>query len=311
MQKTRRSLLGAVLLLVLVASGFGTALASERPSLYTIPGQFVFPEGIAYQQGTDNFFVSSAANGTIYRGDLDEAELVPFLAAGSDGRTSATGMQVTKAGELLISGARTGKIYVYDAVNGALKASFQAGSVGSSFVNDVALAPSGAAYFTDSFTPVIYRIVPDGKGGWSFSQWLDLRGSVITYQAGFNLNGIAVTSDGKYLITVQSNTGKLFRIGIADQRVIEIDLDGEAVPAGDGLVIKGSRLYVVQNASGQIAEVKLRSAASEGEIRSRTTDPSFATPTTAAIAKGRMLVVNSQFGGPGLPPFTVSSIDVP
>jgi sugar lactone lactonase YvrE len=311
MQKKRSGLLGAVLLLVFVASGLGTAIASERPSIYTIPGQFVFPEGIAYQQGTDNFFVSSAGNGTIYRGDLDEAVLEPFLAAGSDGRTSATGMQVTRAGELLVSGSRTGKIFVYDAATGALKASFQVGNVGSSFVNDVALAPSGAAYFTDSFTPVIYRIMPDGNGGWNFSTWLDLRGSAITYQAGFNLNGIVATSDGKYLITVQSNTGKLFRIGIADKSVIEIDLDGAAVPAGDGLVLKGSRLYVVQNASGQIAEVKLRRSASQGEIESQKTDPSFATPTTAAIAKGRMLVVNSQFGGPGLPPFTVSSIDVP
>ena len=41
------------------------------------------------------------------------------------------------------------------------------------------------------------------------------------------------------------------------------------------------------------------------------TDPSFEGPTTAAIAGNRLLVVNSQFSGPGTPPFTVSSIPLP
>jgi Cu-Zn family superoxide dismutase len=47
---------------------------------------------------------------------------------------------------------------------------------------------------------------------------------------------------------------------------------------------------------------------------SSTNDPSFIYPTTAVIARGRLLVVNSQFnnrGGTPVLPFTVSSIRVP
>lgn len=312
MQRKRVGLIVAVILaLAVLGGGAGTALAGQRPSLYTIPGENIFPEGIAYQRGSDNFFVSSAGNGAIYRGDLDDPTLEPFLPAGADGRASATGMQVTDSGQLLVSGASTGKIFVYDIASKALRASFQAGTPGSSFINDVALTQSGAAYFTDSFTPAIYRIAPDGMGGWSFELWLDPTSSgVIQYQPGFNLNGIVATADGKYLITVQSNTGKLFRISLADKSVAAIDLGGQLLPAGDGLVLNGSHLYVVQNAN-QVTEVKLKEQSASGTVVSVTSDPSFSTTTTAALAKGRLLVVNSQFGGPGLPPFTVSSIKAP
>lgn len=313
MQRKRMSLVVAVILaLAVLGGGAGTALAGQRPSLYTIPGENIFPEGIAYQRGSDSFFVSSAGNGAIYRGELDNPTLEPFLPAGADGRVSATGMQVTDAGELLVSGAATGKIFVYDLTTKALKASFQADpSPSGNFINDVALTQSGAAYFTNSFTPAIYRATPDGMGGWAFEVWLDPTSSgVIQYQDGFNLNGIVATADGKYLITVQSNTGKLFRISLADKSVAEIDLGGQSLPAGDGLVLNGSHLYVVQNAN-QVTEVKLKEQSASGEVTSVTTDPSFSTTTTAALAKGRLLVVNSQFGGPGLPPFTVSSIKAP
>ena len=41
-------------------------------------------------------------------------------------------------------------------------------------------------------------------------------------------------------------------------------------------------------------------------------DPSFAFPTTAALARGRLLVVNSQFNQRSNPqPFTVTSLERP
>jgi Cu-Zn family superoxide dismutase len=310
LQRKRVGLIAGALVALIMLAGVGTAAAAQRPDLYIVPGNAVFPEGIAYQQGSDNFFVSSSSDGTIYRGDLDRAELDPFLSAGGDGRTSATGMKVTDDGQLLVSGAGTGQIFVYDIATKALRARFNAGTPPATFINDVAIAPNGAAYFTDSFTPAIYRITPNRTGGWDFARWLDLSGTAIVYQDGFNLNGIVATSGGKYLITVQSNTGKLFRIGIADKTVAEIDLSGQTLPAGDGLVLRGSSLYVVQNAN-QISKVQLKNKFTSGAIISVTTDPSFSTTTTAAIAKGRLLVVNSQFAGPGTAPFTVSSTHVP
>jgi Cu-Zn family superoxide dismutase len=62
-------------------------------------------------------------------------------------------------------------------------------------------------------------------------------------------------------------------------------------------------------------KIALSADLGSGTVLSRTTDTSFDDPTTAALARGRLLVVNSQFGERGgvgvLDPFTVSSIPAP
>src|SRR5919204_2770036 len=290
------------------------AAASPRPSRYILPGNRVFPEGIAYQQGTGNFYVSSNNDGTIFRGDVRDELTSVFLPAGSDGRTSATGLKVDDDGRLFIAGAATGKIFVYDTRTGALLGQFD-NNLATTFLNDIAIS-RGDAYVTDSLDPTLYRVSIDEQGQPHFEAWLDFRGTVFVYQPGFNANGIVASPDGRYLVIVQSNTGKLFRVRIADQQVTQVDLGGATVTNGDGLVLQGHTLYVVRNANGLIAKVQLSGDFSSGRLVSSTSDPSFRFPTTAAIADGRLLVVNSQFDrrGPGLEPvlpFTVSSIHKP
>ena len=61
-----------------------------------------------------------------------------------------------------------------------------------------------------------------------------------------------------------------------------------------------------------VAKIRLDPGFASGTVVSRTSDPSFDGPTTAALARGRLLVVNSQgFGGTPVLPFTVSSIPAP
>lgn len=298
----------------LLAATLGPAFAANL-TRYILPGNMVFPEGIAYQQGTPYFYVSSNADGTIFRGNLREEMTQVFLPGGQDGRTSATGLKVDNQGRLFVSGAATGKFFVYDTATGQLIASFD-NNLANTFINDVAITRQGDAYFTDSLNPVLYRITTDLSGQLVLENWLDLTGTPIVYTQGFNLNGIEPTDNGRYLITVQSNTGKLFRIDINTQEVIEIDLGGTALTAGDGILLRGHTLYVVRNSLNTIVEVQLSGDYSSGRIGSSTTDPSLHFPTTIAIAQGRMLVVNSQFDRrcPGCTPdlpFTVSSIRVP
>jgi Cu-Zn family superoxide dismutase len=279
-----------------------------------LPGAAVFPEGIAFQQSTGDFFVSSAANGTIYRGNLRETMTQVFLPAGSVGRTAATGMKVDHEGRLFVSGAGTGQMFIYDTGTGMLIQKFDNGFA-NTFVNDVALDRSGNAYFTDSVQPILYRISQDASGQFVMTNWLNLTGTPIIYGPGFNLNGIAVTENDRYLIVVQSNTGQLFRISLATKEVTEINLGGTRLTNGDGLLLRGHTLYVVRNAQAIIVRVQLSGDYSTGRIVSATTDPSLAYPTTLAQADGRLLVVNSQFDkqGTGQPvlPFTVSSIKFP
>jgi Cu-Zn family superoxide dismutase len=276
----------------------------------------VYPEGIAYDQRTGTVYVTSTTDGTVFRGDVRGDALAPFLAGGADGRTTAIGVAVDERRQrLFVAGGATGRVFVYDARTGALLAVLQA-AAGDTFINDVAVAPDGTAYVTDSRRPVIYRVVEDGAGGFRLGAPIDLAGTAVVYGAGFNLNGIEVTPDGRYLFTVQSNTGKLFRVDTRTGAVAEVDLGGETLRAGDGLLLRGATLYAVQNQLGVIAEVRLAGfgpGAPTGRVVARRGDPSFRFPTTVEEARGRLLVVNSQFdrrGAPGGPelPFTVSVV---
>jgi sugar lactone lactonase YvrE len=304
-----------VLALLLGVVGTLSASAAPRPDEYILPGDDVFPEGIVFQQGTGNFYVSSTTDGTIFRGHVKEPEAGVFLPGGEDGRTTAIGLSINDAGHLFVAGGSTGQVFVYDTASGDLLASFQPADPadGPAFINDVVATSTGDAFFTDSMRPVLYRVFQEADGSWAVENWLDLDGTAIEYVEGFNLNGIVVTPDDQYLIVVQSNTGKLFRIEIATQEVIEIDTGDAELTAGDGLVLQGRTLYVVRNSFGEIPLVQLSGQLTSGKVHGVITDPSFRFPTTADIAQGRLLVVNAQFDalgtedGPELP-FTVSSV---
>jgi len=296
----------------------GATAAPARTSPYVLPGVDVFPEGIATQGGT--YYVSSTTDGTIYRGDVRERAARVFLPGGTDGRTTAVGVAV--AGDrLVVAGGSTGLVFVYDTTTRALVARFSNGVTdGSTFLNDVAIAPNGDAYVTDSLRPVLYRIPAASlstarAGTQPLPGFVDFTGTALEYQQGFNANGIEATPDGRYLLVVQSNTGRLFRIATADRSVRRVDLGGASLSAGDGMLLTGGRtLYVVRNALAVITEVKLRPDYLSGVVRGETTDPSFRFPTTLDEARGRVLVVNSQFdkrGGNPEEPFTVSSLKRP
>jgi Cu-Zn family superoxide dismutase len=286
----------------------------QRPTSYVLPGEAVFPEGIAFHRRTRSFFVSSTIDGTIFRGTLREPTASVFLPPGEDGRTTAIGLKAHR-NRLYVAGGGTGKMWVYDIRSREMIASFD-NDLPATFVNDVVVTRTGDAYFTDSLSPYLYRVARSDDGALRFERFLDFTGSPLVYTTGFNLNGIAASRDGRFLVVVQSNTGRLFRIEVATRRVREIDLGGVRLTAGDGLLLEGRTLYVVRNALEQIVEVRLGRNLRRGRVVSTTTDPSFAFPTTIARAGGRLLVVNSQFDrrAPGLAPelpFTVSAIRVP
>jgi sugar lactone lactonase YvrE len=288
--------------------------ATER---YLLPGEQVFPEGVAYRSDTGDFYVGSTTDGTVFRGNVEggpkEAEV--FLEPESDRRTTAIGMEVDEEGRLFIAGGDTGRIFVYDTRSADLVRRLDTPDAEATFLNDVAVSPGGDAYFTDSIRPVLFRVSSSADGGVGEAEpWLNFEGTPAEYEEGFNLNGIDATEDGRYLVAVQSNTGELFRIDTESKEVVEIDLGGETLANGDGLLLDGRTLYVVRNEQELIVAVTLSGEYVSGEVGEPFSDPSFAFPTTIAKTDGRLLVVNSQFdkreGEPELP-FTVSSVEVP
>jgi Cu-Zn family superoxide dismutase len=298
------------------ASTRGEAGGGPLPTRYVLPGSSVFPEGVAYDEHTQRVFVSSTTNGTVFAGRSSDETLSPFLPPGGDGRTTAIGLEVDHNGRLWVAGGGTGLVFVYDANTGELIAKLTAGSA-PTFINDMAVDGNGVAYITDSMRPVIYRAVPNGTGGYTIEQWLPLAGTPIVYTTGFNLNGIVVSPNGRFLFVIQSNTGKIFQIDVESKEIVQLDVGGVTFPAGDGLWLQGHSLYVLQNQQEVITEIRIQAVQASGTVVSQTSDESFMFPTSLVIARGRFLVVNSQFDrrGAGAPPpllpFTVSVVPIP
>jgi len=279
-----------------------------------VPG--AFPEGIACDHATGDVYVGSTADGAVYRGNVDEpGALEEVLPAGEDGRTSLTGIKVDGEGRLWAAGRRTGRVFVYDLADRALVESWETGEGG--LVNDLTFA-DGGTYITDSFRPTLWR-VPDDRGEpGAIEPWLDLEGTPIPVQDGFNLNGITGSDDGSAFLTVHYATGQLFRVDVASQEIVEVDLGGEDLRTGDGLLLDGTTLLAVVNEpEPAVVRIEMAPDLASGEVVERVTDPSFDFPTTLGqCGEDRVQVLNSQLddeGGEAQLPFTVTDlpIDVP
>ena len=288
------------------------AMEAGEPTSYALPGEAVFPEGVAYNPASGLFYVGSTTDGAIFEGDVASGEVTVFSEGGADGRTTAIGMKVDDQGQLWVAGGGTGQMFVYNTADGSLIANFTTPEAEATFINDVIVTPSGA-YFTDSFRPFLFRAT-DTSGG-QLEPWIDFTGSALEYAEGFNLNGIVATEDGSSLITVHSGRGELYRIDIETQEVTQIDLGDATVTAGDGILLVGNTLYVSRNSAGEIVPVELSEDLSQGTVGTGFSDPSLIYPTTiAAVGDGTLLVVNSQFNnreGTPVLPFSVSQIPIP
>ena len=290
----------SIIILILLAFGFmtmGTAPAQTFPDVISLPNGFQ-PEGIASGNGTI-FYVGSIPTGAVYRGDLRTGEGAVLVPA-QVGR-SATGLKYDpRTGLLFVAGAATGYAYIYDGQTGANVAAIQLTTL-PSFINDVVITKD-AAYFTNSFQPELYR-VPLANNGEPLgtSQTIPLIGDYVFTPGGFNANGVAATPNGKALIIVNTVDGALYDVDPATGEATLIDLGGDAVPNGDGILLQGKTLYVVQNFLNQIAVVDLNPDFTAGNIVDTITSPSFGIPTTIARFGNALYAVNSHFDTPPTP----------
>lgn len=274
-----------------IAATTAAAGGSAFPKRIDLPDGFQ-PEGIA--TAGEQFYVGSIPTGAVYRGSLRTGKGSVFVPAQA-GR-QAIGMDADR-GRLFVAGGPTGKAFVYDAGTGATLATFTLDPDGGSFINDVAVT-RGAAWFTDSFSLTLYR-VPLGAGGRPGAQSavtaVTLTGA-IQFQSGFNVNGIDATENGKTLVIVQSNTGKLFTVNPGTGTTREISLGGQNVMNGDGILLDGPRLYVVRNFNNAIAKIALRPGLRSGRVVGLITDPgNLDVPTTIDEHGSRLYAVNARF----------------
>jgi hypothetical protein len=275
----------ALLLLVPVAPA-----GSGAQRTIALPDEFR-PEGIA-SGPKSSFFVGSIPQGSVFRGSYESGE-GDVLVPPHPGRNH-TGLKVdARFHRLFVSGGASKGIYVYDSRTGADVASFALDDAG--FVNDVVLTKR-AAYFTDSQVRQLYRVPLARDGSLGDVARIPITGD-FQFGPGFNANGIEALPGGRTLIVVQSGPGKLFAVDAASGASREIALD-IPVTNGDGLLLRGRTLFVVQNQDNQVAVVKLGHGLQSGKVTGYLRDPDLDVPTTIAPFKQFVYAVNARFDRP-------------
>lgn len=307
----RRPIVIALLLLALSLSAtlVGASSADTFPEVIRLPNGFQ-PEGIAAGPGS-TFYAGSIPTGAVFRGDLRTGKgevLVPAQA----GRL-AIGLKFDeRTGLLFVAGGPTGHAYIYNGKTGANVAEIQLTTL-PSFINDVVITRE-AVYFTNSFQRELYRVPLRADGGLTdppTREVIPLGGDYQFTPGTFNANGIAATPNGKMLFIVNSAEGALYRVNPETGEATHIDLGTGSVPNGDGILLHGGTLYVVQNALNQVAVVKLSSDFSQGVIDETLTSALFRVPTTIARFGGSLYVVNARFGTPPTPDTEYEVVRVP
>ncbi|MBL7256297.1 SMP-30/gluconolactonase/LRE family protein [Paractinoplanes lichenicola] len=287
------------------AAAHSSSPSSKWPSTLALPAGFQ-PEGVAIGDKPYAYF-GSRVDGDIYRVSLRTGKGSVFSEGPGAGNPSL-GLKIGDRNRLFVAGGSAGSARVVDLRSGQVLKSYTLKTPGSTawFINDVVLTRD-AAWFTDSANPVLWKVPLNLK---SAPVAVPLTGD-IQYTTGNNANGISRTPDGRALIVVQSNVGKLFKVGY-DGRSTEIKLNGtETVVNGDGLWLRGHHLYVVQNRLNVIAKVSLDKRATKGQVVSRTGSASFDVPTTIAEYGKRFYLPNARFTTPAEPTTTYDAVAVP
>jgi quercetin dioxygenase-like cupin family protein/DNA-binding beta-propeller fold protein YncE len=265
----------------------------------------LYPETIDVNPLTQKFLVSSLREGAVYQVGLDgKAEL--FL---QDERlTSILGIAVdTRSKRLLVTNSDLGAairrstkgpkqqagVGIYDLASRKSLHYVDLAPVlprGDHLINGITVDEQGNAYATDSLSPAIYKVNPEGKAS-LFLEDAEFRGP------GINLNGIVSHPQG-FLIAVKKSTGALYRIVLAEpERFTRIQTPRDFV-GGDGLSLVGqTQLVLVANetpAASSDAAFVLESQdgwKSARVLETRPLGPTY--PTTGVALGGKYYLLSS------------------
>jgi len=253
----------------------------------SLPG--LIPEGIATDG--ERLFVGDMAGRQILSLVLGE----PARVFAITGELRPIGMTVDQRRGLLWVAATTAfvaaetpasAILGFDLTTGELRQSFRSPNWRS--VNDLAIAPDGAIYLTDSLGGALFRLRPDEA---------TVDGVTPDGQMAFP-NGVALSADGQAIYVAQGASLKRVDVesGLMETVAQPRDL---ALLSIDGLYRYGPDLIAVQSGGtpGRVLRLHLsrdgRAISSYEVLAARL--PVFDMPTTAAIQGDRLyLIANSQ-----------------
>lgn len=269
------------------------------PDLITGSAPRLHPEGVAWSPDQDRFLVGSVTRGTVslvapdgsVRTLVDDPALITTM-----GLAVARGLVFAVNGDIGIGARsspgtvrRTAGLGVYDLGTGARVAYHDLGALDpehAHFGNDVAIAPDGTAFVTDSQSGAVYEVPPDG------APRVLLRDDRLLPVGRVNgANGIVVHPDGFLLVAVSAGRA-LFRISGGVLRRVGIEED---LGAPDGLLLDpDGTLYAVDNTAANRV-VALRSADGWATASLTATHPwPDPAPTTMARANDASYVLSGR-----------------
>jgi len=268
-----------------------------------------YPEGVTWDPTRQAFLVGSVATGRIDVVDLaGRARVLVRQAPG----VSTFGLHVDAArNRFLVTYGDIGNgeasspatayiqsgVAIYNLRTGRLQQRINLNTTrlnpagGKHGANDLAIDQVGNAYVTDPAADAIYRITPAGKTS-VLVRDPRLQGATI------GMNGIVWDPAG-YLLAVQYDSGRLFRISLHGQpRITEVRLASPLV-GGDGLAFTADRrlIVVTNDLAGAGSNVVSVLRSTDGYRSARAVDVKpwpFAGPTTVALTPGGAYVLSGR-----------------
>jgi sugar lactone lactonase YvrE len=303
------------LLAALAACGDAPAARLGEESL-VLPGDAFHPEGLAID-GDATLYIGSVGTGEVLRVARGATAPASFIAAGTDGLTSAVGLAVDEDAHKLwvcsadVTFTRPNALRSFDLSTGSPVDSFPLPG-GLGICNELVRDPRGNLYVTDSITGRIHRLP---AGGVALEVWSDDAAFAPTMMGEFTVNGADHDPASDSLFVVKSSTGELFRVPIAASgeagAPIPIALD-RALHGPDGLrVLDAATLVVVEE--GGLTRVTL---AGDRGTTSRIAD-GIEQPSGLVLEGGVAWVAEGQIGrlvgfdpSPKVLPFTLQRVAI-
>ena len=294
--------------IILIVS-FATCLNAYSDITYSKSTSIALPNGFHPESIVSGYestaYVGSLLDGRIYQLDLTTGE-GEVLVSGVEGNIAAGLAYDERTNYVYAAGALNGTVRVYDGADGELKAEYKFTDNG--FIND-GVVTKNAAYFTDSFLPVLYKIpltnigrLPDP----SSIEAIPFVGDFQFIEGGFNSNGIESTDGKDELVIVNFATGALYGVNGNSGAVEKFNIPNGTLTTGDGLLKVGRKLYVVEPSINQVSELYINQRANQAIITRTISDPLLQIPTAIAFFDKAFFIVNARFDV-APPPFEAPS----
>ena len=277
----------------------------DAPVAFRLKDPKLIPEGIAYDAAGKRFFIGSIAQRKIivtdgkgdardFSGPDDKLDTVLGLAVDAE-----RGHLYAVSTNGFLDEAKTERrnaVLRYDLKTGRVLDRFAAPEAMQ--LNDVAVAPDGTLYVTDSAGGTLFRKKPDEATLTAFGAAGALRGG----------NGIALGKDGMLYVAVSTS---ILRIDLATGEPTRLPQPDSAVTGGiDGLYWHDGDLFGVQNVTnpGRVIRIELEEKGTRiagVTVLQTHHHPDFKEPTTGTIANDALFVIGNSYVGHYQPDGTI------